>query len=136
MRISYLLLVFLFALSVTACDDDGKKNQNNVNNTNNVNNINNANNVNNGYCGDGRILGDEECDDGNFTSNDGCSSTCRWEYECGDGLREFSEECDGADFGEATCVTWGHAGGALACNADCTIDDTACVDPAERLRGG
>ena len=134
MRVPSLLIVSLLFLAA-ACDDGAKKTENNVNNLNNLNNLNNVNNVNNGYCGDGRVLGDEECDDGNFNSNDGCSSACLWEYECGDGVREFTEECDGADFGESTCVTWGHAGGALVCNADCTVDDSACTDTDEHLRG-
>jgi cysteine-rich repeat protein len=28
-------------------------------------------------CGDGVILGGEECDDGNTASGDGCDSTCK-----------------------------------------------------------
>jgi cysteine-rich repeat protein len=28
-------------------------------------------------CGDGVVQGTETCDDGNRTSHDGCSSTCR-----------------------------------------------------------
>jgi cysteine-rich repeat protein len=58
-------------------------------------------------CGDSRISGNEECDDGNFASGDGCSSTCTLElgYElqgndpmpkpiCGDGLAVYGEGCD------------------------------------------
>jgi fibro-slime domain-containing protein len=62
-------------------------------------------------CGDGIVAGNEECDDGNTTSNDGCSSTCavepgftcptagqackRIEY-CGDGAvnLDLGETCD------------------------------------------
>ena len=29
-----------------------------------------------GVCGDGVVDGNEQCDDGNTVSNDGCSSTC------------------------------------------------------------
>jgi cysteine-rich repeat protein len=36
-------------------------------------------------CGDGFIEGTEECDDGNVTSEDGCSSACAAE-SCGDGV--------------------------------------------------
>lgn len=35
------------------------------------------------YCGDGELytgeIGNEECDDGNTSNGDGCSSTCEWE---------------------------------------------------------
>ena len=36
-------------------------------------------------CGDGIILGNEECDDNNDVNGDGCSSTCLEElgYQCG-----------------------------------------------------
>ncbi|MBU1068530.1 hypothetical protein KJ975_03085 [Myxococcota bacterium] len=132
MRIPSLMFVIVLAFSGAACDDGSKKTENNVNNINNVNNV---NNVNNGYCGDGRILGVEECDDGNMASNDGCSSDCLWEYTCGDGVREFTEECDGEDFGESTCVAWGHAGGLLSCSAECTVDDSACEDTNVNLLG-
>jgi len=132
MRILSILFVFVLAGTGVACDDGAKKTTNNT--VNNVNN-NTVNNINNGYCGDGTVLGVEECDDGNMISNDGCSAECLWEFECGDGLREFTEECDGADFGESTCVTWGHVGGVLSCGADCTVDDSACVDTDASLRG-
>lgn len=47
------------------------------------------------FCGDGQVNQlDEECDDGNTASGDGCSSDCRFEY-CGDGIKNNSnEECD------------------------------------------
>ena len=44
-------------------------------------------------CGDGAVTGDEECDDGNTASDDGCSSTCRHEF-CGDGEPGPYEQCD------------------------------------------
>jgi fibro-slime domain-containing protein len=62
-------------------------------------------------CGDGHVAGNEQCDDGNTISGDGCSSTCalepgwtcptpgqpctRIEY-CGDGVVELDigEQCD------------------------------------------
>ncbi len=37
--------------------------------------------------------GNEACDDGNTTSNDGCSSLCRLEA-CGNGITEPGEQCD------------------------------------------
>ncbi len=49
-------------------------------------------------CGNGRLDGAEECDDGNFVSCDGCSDTCRSEvgFQCGDGAvnTPCGEECD------------------------------------------
>ncbi|USN54690.1 MAG: DUF4215 domain-containing protein [Candidatus Peribacteria bacterium] len=36
-------------------------------------------------CGDAVIVGDEECDDGNVESDDGCSEFCVVEY-CGDSM--------------------------------------------------
>ncbi len=58
-------------------------------------------------CGDSLVEGEESCDDGNTTSNDGCSSTCAIESgyscsgapsmcmpTCGNGIRTGSEACD------------------------------------------
>jgi cysteine-rich repeat protein len=48
-----------------------------------------------GFCGDGTTDPPEECDDGNISNNDGCSSNCLNEF-CGDGIRQsgIGEECD------------------------------------------
>jgi cysteine-rich repeat protein len=59
-------------------------------------------------CGDGALEGDEECDDGNALSRDGCSPSCEEEI-CGDAVvNQESEECDdgnttAADGCSSTC---------------------------------
>jgi cysteine-rich repeat protein len=49
-------------------------------------------------CGNGSIDTQEECDDGNIITGDGCSDICRWEDEpfCGDGIidTDLGEDCD------------------------------------------
>ncbi|MBI2082479.1 MAG: DUF4215 domain-containing protein [Deltaproteobacteria bacterium] len=49
-------------------------------------------------CGNNQKEGDEQCDDGNMNSGDGCSATCRTEGGggpvCGNGSKESGEECD------------------------------------------
>jgi cysteine-rich repeat protein len=45
------------------------------------------------YCGDARIGGTEQCDDGNATTGDGCRPDCTAEL-CGDGILDASEQCD------------------------------------------
>src|SRR3989338_11694325 len=60
-------------------------------------------------CGD-KLLGQEEqCDDGNAVSGDGCSSDCRAEF-CGNGIIETPEMCDdgnivGGDGCSVVCTT-------------------------------
>ena len=49
-------------------------------------------------CGDGFFTPNEQCDDGNTRTGDGCSATCRAEF-CGDGIvqAQLGESCDDAD---------------------------------------
>jgi cysteine-rich repeat protein len=64
------------------------------------------------FCGDSRVEGGEQCDDGNTTAGDGCSSTCTQEalaQGCGNGVREMDEACDDGnkqdgDGCESTCL--------------------------------
>lgn len=46
------------------------------------------------YCSDNVLNGDEECDDGNLNSGDGCSNACTIEPVCGNGDLEPGETCD------------------------------------------
>jgi cysteine-rich repeat protein len=49
-------------------------------------------------CGNGIIELGEQCDDGNVTNGDGCSSTCTSEASCGDGVKNGTEtdiDCGG-----------------------------------------
>jgi cysteine-rich repeat protein len=45
-------------------------------------------------CGDGTVGSGEQCDDGNTTDGDGCSSACEIEGVCGDGFIGAGETCD------------------------------------------
>lgn len=55
-------------------------------------------------CGNGVPEGNEECDDGNIGSGDGCSANCLYDdtlvaatYFCGDGILSTPEVCDDAN---------------------------------------
>ena len=91
-------------------------------------------------CGDGIVGPGEECDDGNFSDGDGCSSNCTvepgWQCVgepsacspvCGDGLIVGGEACDGDNLNGETCESLGAQGGNLACSDDCkSFDATDC----------
>ena len=64
-------------------------------------------------CGNGTIDAHEECDDSNFSNDDGCNDHCQ--LECGDGVVGANEACDDGN----TIATDG-------CTATCTI--AACGD--------
>lgn len=46
---------------------------------------------------------------------------------CGNGNRQGREQCDGSDLGMQNCRAYGFSGGALACNANCSLDFTNCT---------
>ena len=74
-------------------------------------------------CGDGRVGGDEQCDDGNDVDADACLSDCTLAV-CGDGTTCSAADCDS-----------GPGGGAEECddaNADATDD---CIDCAAAFCG-
>ena len=64
-------------------------------------------------CSDGTQEGAEQCDDGNTTNGDGCSSTCAIEpggSSCGNGVCDSNETCDSSLY----CT-----GGKICCRQDC-----------------
>jgi cysteine-rich repeat protein len=67
-------------------------------------------------CGDGRLEGDEICDDGELNAGYGfCSARCDGPHLfCGDGRTDGPEECDD-----------GNAQGGDGCAVDCTREDDA-----------
>ena len=73
-------------------------------------------------CGNGLLeVPQEECDDGNGESNDGCSSTCK-EEGCGDGLVQTGEDCDNgsrcSNDSELQCTKDLDCGISLTCEED------------------
>jgi cysteine-rich repeat protein len=76
---------------------------------------------NNAVCGNGVVEAGEQCDDGNTTCGDGCSSNCKIE-RCGNGIVDCNEDCDE-----------GPNNGKLGdpCTAQCTE-----APPANRIPGG
>jgi cysteine-rich repeat protein len=76
-------------------------------------------------CGDGIVVGAEQCDDGNFLNEDGCSASCLVEPGfvcsgdtsscqsiCGNGRLDGLEACDDGDQVEAD-----------GCSPSCKVDD-------------
>jgi cysteine-rich repeat protein len=66
-----------------------------------------------GVCGDGVVDGNEQCDDGNAVTGDGCSASCMTELisKCGNGQLDGSEQCDD-----------GNAASGDGCSADCSVE--------------
>jgi len=50
---------------------------------------------------------------------------------CGNDIAEAQEACDGPDLRGQTCTALGHAGGELACAADCSFDVSGCEGEPE-----
>lgn len=48
---------------------------------------------------------------------------------CGNGVIDPGEACDGAELGGASCMSLGHAEGALLCGAMCQYDEQQCSSP-------
>ncbi|MBU1240136.1 hypothetical protein KJ865_10555, partial [Myxococcota bacterium] len=80
-------------------------------------------------------LGGATCESlGYYGGTLGCTGGCRFDVTqcegagyCGDAVANGSEQCDGSDLNGHTCATMGYYGsGGVACNADCTLDLSAC----------
>lgn len=99
-------------------------------------------------CGNDVIEGTESCDtnqlggetcetQGNFTGGTlACTNFCGFDTSgctnvtqtCNNGTVEGTEYCDGTDLDGNDCTDLGFTGGDLACNSDCTFDDSDCND--------
>jgi len=88
------------------------------------------------HCGDGALDAGEQCDDGNVTSGDGCSTICQLEdgwscptpgqpcqrtATCGDGLVQGSEQCDDGNMASGD-----------GCSSTCSVESGyVCRVPAK-----
>ncbi|MCB9561159.1 MAG: DUF4215 domain-containing protein [Kofleriaceae bacterium] len=104
-------------------------------------------------CGDGQLVADEQCDDGDTYAGDGCTDTCEqepgWSCDgaptvcvpiCGDGVLVGDEACDDGDTFDgdgctSTCELepgWTCAGAPTTCRPICDdgvlVDDEVCDD--------
>lgn len=82
-------------------------------------------------CGDGERDDDEQCDDGNKKSGDGCSEFCRFEV-CGNKILDKNESCDdgntnNGDGCSSTCLFECNQSSTCTDNNACTQTDT-CVN--------
>ena len=79
-------------------------------------------------CGDGKITGEEKCDDGNSEDGDGCSGSCAIEdgWTCGEAGQACTEEkivCgDGKIGGDEKCDD-GNTNGDDGCSSSCTVEE-------------
>ncbi len=78
-------------------------------------------------CGNGALDAGEQCDDGNTTSGDHCSSTCQIEAVCGDSVIEGNENCDDGN-------TTAGDGCAPVCRVE--VCGSGWVDPTETCDDG
>ena len=79
-------------------------------------------------CGNGTEEFLEDCDDGNTTSNDGCSNLCEVELFCGDSIVSVGEECDDGNTTDGDGCT-------SLCVTEVATPDTPVVSPAS-VSGG
>ncbi len=93
-------------------------------------------------CGNEIIDSGEMCDDGNLTTDDGCTANCQVEAGwactgmpsqcvllCGNTTLDPGEDCDDALLGAMTCATvpGGFTDGTLGCTLDCQFNTSNCT---------
>lgn len=116
-RLGLYLLSIPLLLALTACVDTSRK----------AYTVSDAGTGSAAVCGDGRIMADERCDDGNAAGGDGCSATCQVESgyscggepsscaqgvgSCGDGKLAAGEGCDD-----------GNTSAGDGCSASCAVE--------------
>lgn len=88
-----------------------------------------------GICGNSIITLGEQCDDGNTTNGDGCSSICQREIFCSDGRKEGTEECDdgnkvSGDGCSSTCLTERCGNNRVDANEQCDPPNGVTCDSA------
>jgi cysteine-rich repeat protein len=72
-----------------------------------------------GSCGDGRVDPAEECDDGNRSNTDSCTSLCKRNI-CGDNFVNVgTEECDNGDRNGTLSCDADYGSACLSCSATC-----------------
>lgn len=71
----------------------------------------------NPVCGNGRVEHDEQCDDANFISTDGCDSSCRDTglAVCGNKIVETTEQCDDGNLVSTD-----------GCDSNCNFSECIC----------
>lgn len=89
------------------------------------------------YCGDGVLDPDEECDDGNRLSGDGCNAACQVEIlpECGDGRVNSDEECDDGERNSDTVADACRTNCRLPFCGDGVVDSSESCDDGNRDAG-
>ncbi len=84
-------------------------------------------------CGDGVKGTYEECDDGNTTSGDGCSGTCRTEAYCCDSTAKV---CGGSMIAVDDCSSGLTNTNQADCNTECALCGNGIVDAGEECDDG
>lgn len=87
-------------------------------------------------CGDKRVEGSEECDDGNRTSGDGCSSKCRREKSCLSGIFGKGDVCIPPPKPPRNPCGNGRLDTGEGCDDGNTVNTDSCRNNCQRPRCG